>query len=183
MATWAGLVKPDIVFFGEALPARFFSCLQADFPQCDLLLVLGTSLAVMPFAALIAQVLPGTPRLLINRERVGAGRQLGGPTGPSGPFVFDEVPGGVNRDGFCQGDCDDLCAELARLLGWQDEFDALCASVAAAIDEPHDGPPTTTSGGASGGASLASSSPRERAVADDDVEPLPPQGFTWGLTI
>ena len=41
-----GVVKPDIVFFGEALPARFFSCVQADFKKCDLLIIMGSSLLV-----------------------------------------------------------------------------------------------------------------------------------------
>ena len=41
-----GIVKPDIVFFGEGLPQRFFHLLEEDFPQCDLLLVMGTSLKV-----------------------------------------------------------------------------------------------------------------------------------------
>lgn len=41
-----GLVKPDIVFFGEQLPARFFDLAEPDFAQCDLLIILGTSLKV-----------------------------------------------------------------------------------------------------------------------------------------
>ena len=41
-----GLVKPGIVFFGEQLPERFFRCARDDLPRADLLLVMGTSLAV-----------------------------------------------------------------------------------------------------------------------------------------
>lgn len=40
-----GVVKPDIVFFGEQLPARFLLHM-ADFALADLLLILGTSLEV-----------------------------------------------------------------------------------------------------------------------------------------
>lgn len=40
-----GIVKPDIVFFGEPLPQRFLLHL-ADFPMADVLLILGTSLQV-----------------------------------------------------------------------------------------------------------------------------------------
>lgn len=40
-----GVVKPDIVFFGEQLPARFLLHV-ADFALADLLLILGTSLEV-----------------------------------------------------------------------------------------------------------------------------------------
>ncbi|KAJ7357460.1 hypothetical protein OS493_024976 [Desmophyllum pertusum] len=41
-----GVVKPDIVFFGESLPDVFHKCLPQDMPKCDLLLVMGTSLKV-----------------------------------------------------------------------------------------------------------------------------------------
>ena len=51
-----GLCKPDIVFFGEALPARFQECAAADLRVCDLLIVMGTSLQVQPFASLVRQV-------------------------------------------------------------------------------------------------------------------------------
>lgn len=35
------LVKPDIVFFGEAVPDRVFDCAAQDLPACDLLLVIA----------------------------------------------------------------------------------------------------------------------------------------------
>jgi len=70
----SGLVKPDIVFFGESLPERFFESYQRDFPSGDLLLVMGTSLVVQPFASLVDMVEDDCPRLLINRERVGEER-------------------------------------------------------------------------------------------------------------
>ena len=40
-----GVVKPDIVFFGEDLPERFFMY-ERDLEKADLLLILGTSLEV-----------------------------------------------------------------------------------------------------------------------------------------
>lgn len=40
-----GVIKPDIVFFGEELPQRFFLHVT-DFPMADLLVVIGTSLEV-----------------------------------------------------------------------------------------------------------------------------------------
>ncbi|XP_065342150.1 NAD-dependent protein deacetylase Sirt2-like [Cloeon dipterum] len=46
-----GIVKPDTTFFGEDLPERFYSCTEVDFPACDLLIILGTSLVVHPFAS------------------------------------------------------------------------------------------------------------------------------------
>lgn len=40
-----GIVKPEIVFFGESLPTRFFDCMDSDFNEdIDLVIVAGTSL-------------------------------------------------------------------------------------------------------------------------------------------
>jgi NAD-dependent histone deacetylase SIR2 len=62
-------VKPDIVFFGEQLPASFFAAPKL-IDECDLAIIIGTSLKVMPFAYL-AQLIPQkAPVLLINREDV-----------------------------------------------------------------------------------------------------------------
>lgn len=41
-----GLVKPDIVFFGEALPERFWLH-EIDASLADFLIVIGTSLEVL----------------------------------------------------------------------------------------------------------------------------------------
>lgn len=43
--TCKGVVKPDIVFFGEELPRHFFKYIT-DFPLADLLIIMGTSLEV-----------------------------------------------------------------------------------------------------------------------------------------
>jgi NAD-dependent SIR2 family protein deacetylase len=53
-----GLVKPDIVFFGEPLPQKFNWMSTADMASCDLLIVIGTSLAVQPFAGMCKFKLP-----------------------------------------------------------------------------------------------------------------------------
>lgn len=45
-AVCEGVVKPDITFFGESLPARFFACMREDLPKADLLVVIGSSLSV-----------------------------------------------------------------------------------------------------------------------------------------
>jgi len=66
-----GLVKPNIVFFGESLPKEFFTSLQRDLPQADLLVVMGTSLTVQPFASLIERVGKNCPRVLINMHSAG----------------------------------------------------------------------------------------------------------------
>ena len=128
-------VKPDIVFFGENLPRRFFECAQKDFEVCDLLIVIGTSLVVHPFAGLIERPKEHVPRLLINLERCGEAQNtrvtnlyrmagLGRGTG----FDFDEATN--YRDALFLGQCDDGVAELCSMLGWKDELDALIENCA-----------------------------------------------------
>ncbi|KAH9259149.1 hypothetical protein BASA81_002769 [Batrachochytrium salamandrivorans] len=111
------LVKPSIVFFGEALPERFYDQAMEDFPQCDLLLVMGTSLKVEPFASLIERPRTTVPRMLINREVVG--------TWLDGGFDFRSKK---TRDVLLQGDCDAGCLSLAQALGWEAELQALLSA-------------------------------------------------------
>lgn len=104
-----GLVKPDIVFFGESLPEEFHN--NSNLPAvADLVLIIGTSLTVHPFAALPERTSPGTPRVLFNMERVGSiGRRA---------------------DDVCVlGPCDDGIRKLAGLLGWTEELEALWAAI------------------------------------------------------
>uniref|UniRef100_A0A7S0RTZ3 Deacetylase sirtuin-type domain-containing protein n=1 Tax=Chlamydomonas leiostraca TaxID=1034604 RepID=A0A7S0RTZ3_9CHLO len=116
-----GLVKPSIVFFGEGLPERFFQRATADMPKCDLLLVMGTSLAVYPFAGLIGYVRGTCPRVLVNRECVGDDGRPGG-------FDFDAS----HRDVWLGGDCDSAVQQLAAELGWGSELGELVAAGKAA---------------------------------------------------
>lgn len=47
-----GLVKPNIVFYGEGLDEKLWREAEMDFTRADLLLVLGSSLTVYPVASL-----------------------------------------------------------------------------------------------------------------------------------
>lgn len=100
-----GLVKPEIVFFGEALPSEFFK--TRDLPNtADLAIILGTSLSVHPFASLPDFVPEVVPRILINKELVGSL--------------------GCRRDDvLLLGDCDDGVCQLASALGWLEELENL----------------------------------------------------------
>lgn len=63
-----GVMKPDIVFFGEGLPESFHRQLREDKTKADLLIVMGSSLKVRP-VSLIPDTLPSSvPQILINRE-------------------------------------------------------------------------------------------------------------------
>ena len=107
-----GLVKPDIVFFGEPLSERFVYKVNEDFPKCDLLIVMGTSLTVQPFASLINRVSSKIPRLLINKEKVGQR--------PNG-FRFTKK----SRDICLLTDCDSGVKKLAGKLGWTKDLERL----------------------------------------------------------
>ena len=63
-----GVLKPDIVFFKEALPGDFFASLRSDLESVDLLLVIGTSLRVAPVSDIVGKIDSKVPAILINRE-------------------------------------------------------------------------------------------------------------------
>ncbi|CAB3384876.1 Hypothetical predicted protein [Cloeon dipterum] len=89
-----GIMKPDIVFFGEGLPDAFHDAMAADKDKCDLLIVIGSSLRVRP-VALIPNSIPSTvPQILINRE-------------PLEDFNFDVE---------LLGDCDVIVNQLCHLM-------------------------------------------------------------------
>lgn len=103
------LVKPDIVFFGEGLPRRFFERMEDDLPRADLIIVIGTSLQVQPFASLPDMVAEDCPRLLLNLEEIGDfSREL-------------DVVQLIETDRGCE--------ELARLCGWEAELQALDSKI------------------------------------------------------
>uniref|UniRef100_A0A1A8QF81 Sirtuin (Silent mating type information regulation 2 homolog) 3 n=1 Tax=Nothobranchius rachovii TaxID=451742 RepID=A0A1A8QF81_9TELE len=104
-----GVVKPDIVFFGEELPRHFFKYMT-DFPLADLLIIMGTSLEVEPFASLAGAVRSSVPRLLINRDLVG-------------PFAWSRRP----HDVVQLGDVVSGVQALVDALGWSQELNALMA--------------------------------------------------------
>lgn len=44
------IMKPDIVFFGEGMPDEFHRAMALDKEECDLIIVIGSSLKVRPVA-------------------------------------------------------------------------------------------------------------------------------------
>ncbi len=64
-----GIVKPDVVFFGEALPQHTLAEAEKEAGSADLMLVLGTSLTVYPAAAIPEITLQNGGRIaIINRD-------------------------------------------------------------------------------------------------------------------
>jgi len=64
-----GLLKPDVILFGEQLPYRPWQEAQAEARSCDLMLVAGSSLEVLPAAGLPMQAIDrGAHLIIINRQ-------------------------------------------------------------------------------------------------------------------
>lgn len=127
-----GLVKPSIVFFGENLPKRFNQMARVDFPKCDLLIVIGTSLSVHPFASLVTRVPRDVPRILINMLPAGEARSLPHSLGIADglEFRFDETN---YRDLFVTGDCQRSTMFLARALDMHSDVEQWLADGTAGI--------------------------------------------------
>lgn len=64
------VIKPDIVFFGEGLPDKFHNCCETDPNECDLLIVIGSSLLVSPVNLIPGLVDKKVPKILINKEEL-----------------------------------------------------------------------------------------------------------------
>lgn len=110
-----GVLKPDIVFFGENLPKKVGESLEKDLSKADLLLVLGTSLQVAPVAKIPHYFKEGVPRILVNRELVS--------------YDFDVE---------LLGNCDAVVAELRRILGWSNPPEARIADNANGVEDHRD---------------------------------------------
>ncbi|KAL8754845.1 MAG: hypothetical protein Q9184_004989 [Pyrenodesmia sp. 2 TL-2023] len=93
----AGVMKPDITFFGEDLPETFHDRLvQHDKDLVDLVLVIGTSLKVAPVSEVSGFLPAKTPQIYISRE-------------PCQHIDFD-----IDM----LGECDSIVTELCRRAGW-----------------------------------------------------------------
>ncbi|KAI0186686.1 SIR2-like protein [Xylaria flabelliformis] len=93
----AGVMKPDITFFGEPLPDEFSKRLvKHDRNLVDLVIVIGTSLKVAPVSEVVPFLPAHIPQIYISRTPVSH----------------------INFDIDLLGDCDVVVAELCRRAGW-----------------------------------------------------------------
>ncbi|SCU93992.1 LAME_0F05710g1_1 [Lachancea meyersii CBS 8951] len=91
-----GVLKPDITFFGEALPSKFHRFIRDDVMKCDLLICIGTSLKVAPVSEIVNMIPAYVPQVLINKD-------------PVRHAEFD-----LSLLGFC----DDVAAFVTQKCGW-----------------------------------------------------------------
>ncbi|PQE11251.1 Sir2 family protein [Rutstroemia sp. NJR-2017a BVV2] len=100
----AGIMKPDITFFGEQLPDHFSERLsQHDKDQVDLVITIGTSLKVAPVSEVVPYLPAHVPQIYISRQPVGH----------------------VNFDVDLLGDCDVVVAALCKAAGWNLEHEMI----------------------------------------------------------
>jgi NAD-dependent deacetylase len=92
-----GLIKPDVVFFGEAIPEAAMYKANAIVLACDLVLIIGSSLEVAP-ANILPQVAKETGAVIVenNLEPARMGRYLTdysllGPAGQVWPEVMKNL--------------------------------------------------------------------------------------------
>jgi len=120
-----GVVRPDVVLFGEALPETFWRRASEDFPACDLLLIFGTSLSVAPFNSLVQKPRRNVPRIYLNKTKPGAAGLLGWIMGLSSSIQFS----GKN-DLIIQDDCDKSVRKICQMNNeWNEELDAIKVEV------------------------------------------------------
>lgn len=110
----AGVMKPDITFFGEQLPENFFDRFtNEDIKSVDLVLVIGTSLKVAPVSEMPNYLPHDVPHIYISRE----------------PIEH------VNFDVQLLGNCDDVVFELCRRAGWELKHEMIPAGLRMKVEE------------------------------------------------
>jgi NAD-dependent deacetylase len=62
-----GQLRPDVVWFGEMVPMMEVAARHVE--ECDILLIIGTSLVVYPAAGLAHLTRPGTPIFVVDPSR------------------------------------------------------------------------------------------------------------------
>lgn len=98
--------------FGESLPDDFFDAFNKIKRMVDLVIVIGTALAVTPFNQLHTEVKEGVPKVLFNMNNT---KETGG---------IDFTESGRNKL-FVQGKCDETLRKLVTDCEWTEEFDSI----------------------------------------------------------
>lgn len=115
-----GVVRPDVTLFGEALPDRYWTHLNTDFAACDLLLVIGTSLAVSPFNSLVGETAGSVPRVYVNKTKPGSNGMIGWMLGMVANVDFSR-----ESDLIMLEDCDSCVTRICRSVGWEEDLNRI----------------------------------------------------------
>lgn len=106
-----GILKPNIVFFGEQLGDNFHNSLESDKNVADLLIIIGSSLKVRPVALIPRSIPASCPQILINKE-------------PLEHMDFDVE---------LLGNCDQIIQELCLRLG--ESWTKICEPMTSPLKE------------------------------------------------
>jgi NAD-dependent deacetylase len=80
-----GVLKPNVILFGEQLPVQVFQDAQQAAQQCDLMLVAGSSLLVAPVSELpLVASMHGAQVIVINNDRTYIDRE-------ASVVIYDDV--------------------------------------------------------------------------------------------
>lgn len=64
-----GILKPDAILFGEQLPKKTWGTVEEEIRKCDLIIVIGSSLEVLPIARIpYTAVSNGAKLIIINKQ-------------------------------------------------------------------------------------------------------------------
>ena len=110
----AGVVKPDVVFFGEPVNPRMAELLEKDRGKADLLVVIGTSLSVTPVSEIVEFLPSVVPQILVNRNKIKPKIRKTRRRGRG-------EPAWSGFDLELLGDCDAVVTALQAALGWKDD--------------------------------------------------------------
>lgn len=130
---YGGFARPAVTLFGEQLPVQFHQMALNDMANCELLLIMGTSLLVEPVASLVNGIDVNVPRLVLNRTRLetqpsAAALRAAEFVGTCEAALNTTLHFGESnhRNVELLGDCDTGCRQLARSLGsdWAQELEA-----------------------------------------------------------
>ena len=100
-----GPCKPKIVFYGESMPLIFFESLQ-NIKDIDLVIIMGTSLKVFPFAGIPELVGQNKGIIVFNKEKVGT-------------YGYNEIG---KKDYFIEGKIDENILKFLKDVKLYDEF-------------------------------------------------------------
>ena len=102
-----GPCKPNVVFYGENLPVRFFEKLdECRKNNINLIIIMGTSLKVHPFASIPYLVNPKADIIVFNMEKVGE-------------YPYDSL---LSKSLFIEGKTDENVVKFLKDINMLDEF-------------------------------------------------------------
>jgi NAD+-dependent protein deacetylase SIR2 len=141
-----GVMKPDITFFGEHLPHKFFDALQNhDRNKVDLVIVIGTSMKVAPVSEIPQYVDKEIPQIYISLDvscPYSSPATQNSFTGKvSSRKCTNATPQPIHHIDFdinLIGECDTVVTSLCQRAGWDLEHEMVDHSASISVSlHPH----------------------------------------------